>query len=105
MFRVVITKYVWDQDDVEASKMRVLLGRELELPFAPFVDLELTDGAWMSGAIKTVQWDVPAQRFTCAVADEFPYSRGVDDYTFDWLVRDATDNGWSELARHNDSCL
>jgi hypothetical protein len=99
MFSVVIRKSIWTHEesvvkDVENRKIFApkvaLLRKEVSLPFAPFLNLNIQQSSFNSGPIKSIAWLVEEQVFQCLVEDEFPrWSASYEE-----LVTMSLDEGW-----------
>jgi hypothetical protein len=68
MFRAIIHKRIY-LDSAKAAS--VLLKREIDLPFAPYVGLSLSDGLWAADPLIRVCWLVPDSLFSCELCRLF----------------------------------
>jgi len=85
-------KAIWCDD--ERKELYAQLFRDIELPFAPSIGLEVTLEGWSSGKAERVIWDHEDERFFVEVTDEIPFSRSGYDYSAEWLLQKALDLGW-----------
>ena len=80
----------------------VSLQYQLELPFAPYPGLSITDEAdnfyFRSGKIVEVTRFNEKKEFGCWVEDEKPHGSRGYDYSYEWLVNHALKEGW-KLAK------
>ena len=98
MFKTFFCKSIWDGDDPESSTMFAMLQRQETLAFAPTPGMQIS---WHGVAhpLIAVRWEVDEQHFVCNMKDEFRHSIDDDTYEFDWLLKFATDNGWSLVSK------
>jgi hypothetical protein len=96
MYRVRLEKVIWV--DEERKDMYTHLFRDIELPFSPFVGLEISFRGWSSGKAEKVTWDFDSERFVVEVKDEVPFSSTDYDFTVEWLLQHALKQGWLNHA-------
>lgn len=99
MFCVVICKSIWTheksvvnspQNETGAKPQVALLRKEVSLPFVPFLHLNIQQGGFSSGPIKSVVWLADEQVFQCTVEDEYArWSASYED-----IVTMRLDEGW-----------
>ena len=89
MFRVIVTKRIYLDSEKGAS---VLLKREVELPFAPYIGLVMAEGLWEAGPLVRVCWLIGDRVFSCTVADVVPERYSA--HTGEELVEFDLAEGW-----------
>jgi hypothetical protein len=87
MYKVKLTKIVLSEDD----NIQYHLQKEIELPFIPFVGLELygsnyTKGALVKLNIDRVIWVGDTQQFECLIEIEKVKKIHLDDYGEKWKI-------------------
>ena len=96
MYKCSIYKDVFPTDPKESQDnipVPVSLLFRVQLPFPPYLGLEIMDGSLSSNALKTITWDVENKEFYCHVAYEYPVNIfGGGD--FKDLVNWAVEEGW-----------
>ena len=83
---------IWRDESKE--QIYTSLYREIELPFPPFIGLDISDEDWNSGTIEKIRWSMEENRFIAQVKDEFPYSDIDGDYTALMLLNSYEKVGW-----------
>lgn len=117
MFRVSFRKCFWTEEEAEVNRQTDLapLGldrapdgpgsevavfvRDLELPFAPYPGLTVSDKGWESGEIQTVEWRGDDGVFRCRVRDEFPGQADDMYLSYEELIELAFEEGWVRPPR------
>ena len=91
-----VTEQFQDLARPSESKPQVaILHKQMKLPFAPFVGLEIRDGE-TDFILTRVRWDAAKSLFWCNVADEFPGKvAGVD---YEQLLEWSLEQGWARPA-------
>jgi hypothetical protein len=89
MYRVIVHKRVY-LDTSQVSS--VLLERELDLPFVPFLGLSLVQGAWTAEPLTRVCWLPDEQLFSCETSSLFP--KPDDEYSMNQHVEFLLMDGW-----------
>ena len=78
------------------------LVREIELPFIPFVGLEITDGNDFNATIKDINWNFIDKRMDCwTAADDEIYKALLNRWehrSLDEIVSDYLEMGWERQA-------
>ena len=86
---------------------RTCLTRQIELPFTPYIGLnivgEFGGGYFNSGEILTVTWDNDNQCFECILKSEFPTRSWNYDYDHDYLLENAIRSGWTVIVDSNNN--
>ncbi|MFZ5531629.1 MAG: hypothetical protein ACOY4U_11355 [Pseudomonadota bacterium] len=75
-----------------SDSKRLMLRRELNLPFVPFIGLNLTDGVWYGPPIVEVTWSTSSNEFSCMLEPYFASKHG--DMTVQEVDDWAADEGW-----------
>jgi len=99
VFKTFFHKLIWDGETVDLSKHFAILQREESLPFAPTPGMTFFWGTDKPALATEVRWDFAEQRFACKAEDEFAHTIGIDDYDFDWLLKNAQDSGWTLISK------
>lgn len=94
MFKVNLSKVIWG--DQSCKTLVAHLYREIELPFPPYIGMEIFSGRWTSGPIERVRWDVNEERFLAEVKTAVPYKTLEYDFTAQWFLDHDTRDGWSK---------
>lgn len=53
-----------------------ILYHETQLPFPPFIGLQIFDDRWYCSPIKSIEWHSESNKFVCRVENEFPGGYG-----------------------------
>jgi hypothetical protein len=93
MYRVIVHKRMYLNETRSES---VLLKRELQLPFVPFVGLSLVQGAWSSEPLAYVCWLVDDACFSCNTEPLVPDVSS--EYSVSQLVEFHLADGWERNA-------
>ncbi len=107
LYEVVVRKCLWthekhlvqDVSQVEPKPRVAIVTRTVQLPFTPFVGLQITDGIWDSGPLRSVIWDVKDEKFSCSTDDEFPVYSSGSYVTYEDLLSFRIDLGWQRPER------
>lgn len=94
-FRVTFTKTIWKGQTASTALRLAIFRRECALPFTPTTSIEFFWGRDPAQAPTRVTWHVEEAGFTCTMPDEFPYQEGEDNYTYEWLIKNAITSGWT----------
>jgi len=114
MFKVKVQKCIWTHEPASVeeslSERSLVLGSEhekpkvailyleLELPFAPFIGLDIR-GDGYDCRLASVRWNVMDKRFDSAVKDSFP-GMELDSYiSYEELMEFSLDEGWVRPQR------
>lgn len=98
MYKVLLTKNVWNGRSPETSSTLAVLSTEIELPFVPFVGLSLQLLQQRNWKLRTVMWDVTEQLFHCDTDDQFIDLLNIDD-DFDNRLEHLVEAGWKLHGR------
>lgn len=115
MFSVLIFKSIWTHEESEVksafSERSLVLGRsgevpkvaflhrEVLLPFAPYLGLNVNVSGWNSGLLRSVSWLSEEQKFHCSVDDEYPRWALDTLLSFDDLLCMGLESGWVRAER------
>jgi hypothetical protein len=96
MYKCHISKDIFPCNPETADKIPApaYLYYECELPFPPYIGLELSNDEWSSASLISVRWDIESESFYCRVKEEFPWedlaigSSASFKELIDWAVRD-----------------
>jgi hypothetical protein len=69
-YKVHVTKGIWSNE--ERTELFDDLYRDIELPFIPFIGLELQQDGWWCGPIDRLKWDGDRQLFVAESRDAAP---------------------------------
>lgn len=94
MNKVHLSMYVWDNEDLELSQKWTLLTWQVELPFAPFVGLEIQLPLQRAWRLRSVCWNVEKMYFHCNCEDLFTDPLSTDGLDCDEWIRKLTAAGW-----------
>ena len=100
MFTVHLIKCVWDNEDQEQSSNWSVLTRQLELPFEPFVGLEIQLPLERAWRLQNVCWDVEGNFFRCYCEDLFTDPLSVDGLDFEDWIEHLTSSGWKLVGTY-----
>jgi len=93
MYKCTISKHVYT--DSSKTKLIESLQAVVEIPFPPYIGLNIVEDPFCSGEITQVQWDNKTQEFHASTADECPDS---DLATPDEVVKSLLhSNGWKRI--------
>jgi hypothetical protein len=97
MYKCEFSKLLWK--DEEKTGFPTVLVKDIELPFPPYLGLEVVSGKFRSGAITSVAWNSDKEIFSVGVPEEIPwedadlYRHTADDIESYLLTR----GGWEVL--------
>jgi hypothetical protein len=111
-FKVVVVLDIWthpreiveeELSDIDNDpKVKVAsLQKELELPFTPFIGLELVFPGWSCTPLISVVWSEEDYRFFCRVEGRYPIGKSAARNLYDMvttykdLLRWALEGGWT----------
>ena len=77
MYKVKFSKALYR--DVEKSDLLEVVEKDLELPFPPYLGLEVHDGRFRSGKIESVTWLNDENYFSALTPDKTPLNVGTFD--------------------------
>lgn len=96
MFQVHVYLYVWDSANLELSENWAAFHKRIELPFAPFIGLEIKLPLDTMGCrIESVSWDVEGGFFRCKAEDLFANTVELDQPVFEEWLEDLAETGWT----------
>jgi hypothetical protein len=98
MFKATIKIYIYDGINLDESTSWVLAHRKIELPFTPYIGLNLQIHP-TSYKIKDVTWLVDGSCFVCDLQELYT-TLGLDDFTFDEYQSEYKKYGWSLIGPH-----
>ncbi len=90
MYKCVFVKYLWK--DADKKRRYKILEKNISLPFAPALGMEVSDGEWFSGVIERVVWDNADNFFTIKVTDITPKKGISAELLFDVAIK----QGWCD---------
>lgn len=70
MYKCIFVKLLWK--DLDKKRLYRTLVKDMALPFAPTIGMEVGEGEWFSGKIERIVWDNADQQFTLKVGDITP---------------------------------
>ncbi|SCZ64192.1 hypothetical protein [Thiohalomonas denitrificans] len=97
MNRCHVEKRVWH--DPEKLTDYTCLYYQLEVTEAPELGEELIERRWYSGPLTFVVWNPEDESFKCRVDDETPCTDATYDYSPEFLVENALQQGWRICER------
>ncbi|MDS7924945.1 hypothetical protein [Acinetobacter sp. V115_6] len=68
--------------------------KKIEMPFIPFIGLEIDFPLERKQKIKSIKWSMESNSFFCTLQDEFSRC-GIDDPMFDEWLEYYKDHEWS----------
>ncbi len=92
MSRCRVEKRIWQHPTRNSDY--TCLYYELEVSDAPERGRELRDGRWFSGPLSSIVWSAVDEQFKCRVPDEVPLASPEEEYSHDFLVENALQEGW-----------
>lgn len=98
MFKVFLIKVVWNDECIDSSSVWASLHREVALPFAPFVGLDINFPMERAWRLRSVSWDLEAQAFHCHVEDQFIDL--FDESDFDEWIESLVETGWHLVGKY-----
>lgn len=94
MHNVNLLLYIWDRQTLEESNNWALAYKKIEMPFIPFVGLEIDFPLERNQKIKSIKWSMESNSFSCILENEF--SRyGIDDPMFEEWLEYYENHEWS----------
>jgi hypothetical protein len=98
VFKAIIVKTIYDAPKAEQPLKFATLSQEIELPFPPILDIEISLGAIGSTRLKRIIWQHKSQRFLCDLIDDF--AKSIDGRTteFQDLLDYAYKDGWKLIS-------
>ena len=100
MYKVIFCKSIWDGETFETARNFTSFRREETLPFAPNMGVEFFWGIELPISPKSVRWVFDESLFVCTMPDEFPHKIERYDYDYEWLIKRATEDGWTLVSSH-----
>ncbi|MCR4532591.1 hypothetical protein [Acinetobacter venetianus] len=94
MYNVNLLLYIWDSHNLEESRNWALAYKKIEMPFIPFIGLEIDFPLERNQKIKSIRWSMESDSFTCTLGNEYSLY-GVDDPMFEEWIEYYKDHGWS----------
>lgn len=91
MYKVNLQLEIWDSYSIEESENWVVAYKQIELPFTPFIGLEINFPRGQR--IKNIRWNVEGGSFTCSLEDQYCLN-GIDDPVFDEWIEYYRKNEW-----------
>lgn len=116
-FKVVVQLDIWTHprelveeqlkdfdSDVDHGVKVAILEKELELPFAPFIGLEVRLAEWECTELISVKWVEEDYRFRCRVEGKYPKEQSARNFydmvtTYEDLLEMALECGWTRPER------
>ena len=85
---------------------RTAIIRQIELPFAPFIGLDVAgefNGFYFkSGEIISITWDNDTQSFNCFLKSTFPTKSWNEVYDYNYNLKSHLERGWEISASIDD---
>ncbi len=100
MNTVHLSMYVWDNEDIELSQNWTLLTWQAQLPFAPFVGLEIQLPLQRAWRLRSVCWDVEKNHFHCHCEDLFTDPLSIDGLDRDDWIERLISAGWKVFGQY-----
>lgn len=97
MYKVHLQLYIWNSYSIEKSANWVVAYKTIEIPFPPFIGLELNFPLERCQVIKKVAWNIENGSFRCTLEDKLSLS-GIDDPVFDEWIEYYEENKWIVLG-------
>ena len=110
MYIIKLYKTIWAEDPPEVGSFsdnvgyypeHLRVGYALKLPFAPYLNLRVSDitekAKFQSGLIIDVTWSNHEKAFVCLVGDEAPFEMDGEYFDFNWLIDEAMKDGWKKI--------
>ncbi|MCH7332637.1 hypothetical protein [Acinetobacter modestus] len=94
MHNVNLLLYIWDRQTLEESNNWVLAYKKIEMPFIPFVGLEIDFPLERNQKIKSIKWSMENNSFSCILENEFS-SYGINDPIFEEWLEYYENHEWS----------
>jgi hypothetical protein len=100
-FKIKIVKGVWTHKVKKglAKPEVAIFEKEVELPFPPFLGLEISTEELHCRTIRRIEWLADQELFRCSITDEHPHL-DVDgrDVSFEDLVKTNLNEGWKRVS-------
>lgn len=94
MHKVFISTYIWNDLDQESATQWAALDKSLELPFAPFIGLEIVFDTAIRLKLERISWIVEDNCFHCAASDRYIDPLETERLGFKELIEIFTSNQW-----------
>lgn len=94
MYKVHLLLHIWDSQTLDQSKNWAVAYKKIEMPFIPFIGLEIDFPLERNQKIKSIKWSMESNSFSCTLQDEFSRC-GIDDPMFDEWLEYYKDHEWS----------
>lgn len=98
MYTVTIVKTIFDAPSAKQSTKMATLTKEIELPFPPSLEIELSLGAVGSTRIAKINWIHGSKKFLCELVNDFPRHRDGRTLEFERLLDLASNDGWKLMS-------
>lgn len=92
MYKCHVEKRVWWDGDQSSDFTPFYY--DLDVAQKPELGHQLRDGRWFSGPLTFVVWNVDDECFHCRVVDEKPSADMTYEYSHEFLVENALQEGW-----------
>ena len=99
MFHIHLVMHVWDSYSLESSDNWISVHKEIDLPFSPFIGLEIGLPSQRPWKVTGVIWDTEAKVFRCNLHDLF-CELGVDELTFEEWAEHFKEDAWTSIGPH-----
>ncbi|MHA4955225.1 hypothetical protein [Acinetobacter pittii] len=76
--KVHLLLYIWDRQNLDQSNNWAVAYKTIEMPFIPFIGLEIDFPFERNQKIKSIKWSMESNSFSCTLQDEFSRC-GIDD--------------------------
>ena len=95
MYKIYFSTLVWDNENIEISSNWSEFTWQIDLPFVPFVGLDMQFPLLRTWKLKSVAWSIDNNYFACRCEDIFtdPLSE-YDGHTFEQWVERLKSAGW-----------
>ncbi|MEO4187468.1 hypothetical protein ABH305_16595 [Acinetobacter pittii] len=91
--KVHLLLYIWDRQNLDQSNNWAVAYKTIEMPFIPFIGLEIAFPLERNQKIKSIKWSMESNSFSCTLQDEFSRC-GIDDPMFDEWLEYYKDHEW-----------
>lgn len=91
--KVHLLLYIWDRQNLDQSNNWAVAYKTIEMPFIPFIGLEIDFPFERNQKIKSIKWSMVSNSFSCTLQDEFSRC-SIDDPMFDEWLEYYKDHEW-----------
>lgn len=98
MFRALLARTIYDGPSEQRSKKFATLSKEIQVPFQPSLDIEISTAGISPTKISRIKWQHDSAYFVCDYEEEFSRVGGGQVADLDRLVSLAVDDGWKIVS-------